>query len=419
MASAGKGSKGSKRAAAAPKDAAGLKKKFVPTVTFDDVEVLEMLNKGTAKLYHDWDALRSHDKNGTQTKYSNIGIVVVDENGVEGEPHKLHVRTSYGHTLKMAIPGEGFQKVETPSYIVVEGLGRGAQPAGADTKIYDSQIREKINAFLAAELAPDGAGAGFVEPGKLLNTWLRHARKEKDEKGRTINTPYENGPYLVMTTGRFTRYYNGLEQFTDPQTGTSSLAPLKMRGNQPVTSPTLHNFLQDSGTLVTSVWQPGFNISGYGLSPHAELVEVIVFPGTGKKTTPPTTERLLGTRVQADMAALQKLAAANRAAAAATAADDPADDEFDGDDAAAQENEEEAADDADETEEEEEKTPPKSKSAAKTQSSKMRAVQAQLESEPGTEDDDDPPPAAPPVTATALLKPAKATKPPAKNVKAK
>ena len=424
---ASKGSKGLKASAAAAAPAADTKpakggksgkggKKFIPTFEEDDVKVYEMLtaNPPTAKFFCDWAAMKSYEKGTTTTRYGEVLIMCVGEDGKFGEPHHLNVRTAFGQTLRMNTPGEGYQKAETPSYIVTEGSGRGAQPEGADTRIYDSEIRKRINEFLKAELAPGGAGEGYCDPTKQLDSWMRFSRKEKDEKGRQVLVPYETGPYLVMTTGRFTKFYNGLDTYTDPQTGTVTLSPLKLRGKHDVTAATLHHFLQDHGTLATSSWRPCFNISGYGLSPHAELQTVVVFPDTGKKTAPPTADRLMGTRVQADMAALQKMAAANRASAGASAADD----EFD----AADDDAEGAEEDAEATEdkEEDEEPPAKSKSKAPAKppaNAKARAVQQQLESEPGTDDDD--PSEAPRVTAAALLKPGKPGKAPAKTVKPK
>jgi len=429
---ASKGSKGSKASAAKAAPAAeakpakggkpgkGGKQKFIPTFEDDDIKLYEMLTADppTAKFFCDWAAMKSYEKGTTTTRYGEVLIMCVGEDGEFGEPHHLNVRTAFGQTLRMNTPGEGYQKTETPSYIVTEGSGRGAQPADADTRIYDSEIRRRIHEFLAAELAGGGAGEGYCEPGKLLNSWVRVSRKETDDKGRQVLVPYETGPYLVMTTGRYTKFYNGLDTYTDPQTGTVTLSPLKMRGKHDVTSATIHHFLQDHGTLVTSIWRPCFNISGYGLSPHAELQTAVVFPDTGKKTAPPTADRLMGTRVQADMAALQKMAAANRASGGASAS--AADDEFDGADEDDEDDDDED-EDAEATEDEEVEEPPakkKGKAPAKPPASaKARAVQQQLESEPGTDDDD--PNEAPRVTAAALLKPGKSAKAPAKTVKPK
>jgi hypothetical protein len=131
-----------------------------------------------------------------------------------------------------------------------------------------------------------------------------------------------------MVCCRFTEFWDGLGTLRDEESGVETPQPLLLNG-RPVQLNTLYRALAFGNTIVTVVWRPIFTITGSkGLCPRAEVVHLVVYPGTGNQRPVPTVDSVMGTQIKCDMAQLEAL---RKSAGTRGITDAPANGGFDGD----------------------------------------------------------------------------------------
>lgn len=268
--------------------------------TFDDAELIELLDRGEVAFSVDWKNLRR--TNGDYpTTYGSIAVCAQNKDGTLGNPVRCYVRTAYARISAMTGPDGQYYKASAPVFNVMEGRGRAMQAEGADTQIYDSQIRNRIFEFIKDQVANNPDAAAYIAPDKVKAPWVRtHTAGPPREK-------IEEGPMLSMVATRFTEFLDGVNIIEDPESGTMILPKLMLNG-APVQLDTLYRALSQGNTMVTVIWQPMFTITGsQGLCLRAEVSQLVVFPGTGHVRPPPTAANVLGARVGVDLEQLKAL----------------------------------------------------------------------------------------------------------------